>query len=136
MKVKNLTVKPMGFGSTIILPDEVGTLPQGYDKDHPTVKYYLSRNWIEVVGGASGNGGAPAAVNVGVNINNTPNEPNAPAESLGSDNGGQSKPIDRMNKEELQALAFERGVEFAETDTKAMLIEKIRAAQAAQSAEG
>lgn len=126
MKVKNLTVKPMGFGSTIILPDDVGTLPQGYDQDHPTVKYYLSRNWIKVVGGANKNGDAPAAVNVGVNLNG---DPNAPAESTG---GGQNKPIDRMNKEELQALAFECGVEFVETDTKAMLIEKIRAAQSAE----
>lgn len=135
MKVKNLTVKPMGFGATIILPDEVGTLPQGYGKDHPTVKYYLSRNWIKVVDGANegGNGGAPAGVNVGVNINNNANnanDPGAPAENA----GGQGKPIDRMNKEELQALAFERGIEFVETDTKAMLIEKIRAA--AQSTEG
>lgn len=130
MKVKNLTVKPMGFGATIILPDEVGTLPQGYGKDHPTVKYYLSRNWIKVVGGANenGNGGAPAGVNVGVNINSNANDPGAPAENA----GGQGKPIDRMNKEELQALAFERGVEFAETDTKAMLIEKIKAAQATE----
>lgn len=129
MKVKNLTVKPMGFGSTIILPDDVGTLPQGYDQDHPTVKYYLSRNWIKVVGGTNKNGGAPAAVNVGVNLNGDPNAPIAPAESTG---GGQNKPIDRMNKEELQALAFECGVEFVETDTKAMLIEKIRAAQSAE----
>ena len=128
MKVKNLTVKPMGFGSTIILPDDVGTLPQGYDQDHPTVKYYLSRNWIKVVGGTNKNGGAPAAVNVGVNINANPNEPDTPTESIGS----QNKPIDRMNKEELQALAFERGVEFVETDTKAMLIEKIRTAQSAE----
>lgn len=128
MKVKNLTVKPMGFGSIIILPDDVGTLPQGYDQDHPTVKYYLSRNWIKVVGGTNKNGGAPAAVNVGVNINANPNEPDTPAERTGS----QNKPIDRMNKEELQALAFERGVEFVETDTKAMLIEKIRAAQSAE----
>lgn len=132
MKVKNLTVKPMGFGATIILPDEVGTLPQGYGKDHPTVKYYLSRNWIKVVDGVNGNGGAPAAVNVGVNINTNPNEPGAPAESTGGDNGGQNKPIDRMNKEELQALAFARGVEFVDTDTKVMLIEKIRAAQSAE----
>lgn len=131
MKVKNLTVKPMGFGATIILPDEVGTLPQGYGKDHPTVKYYLSRNWIKVVDDANGNGGAPAAVNVGVNINTDPNEPGAPAAPAES-TGGQNKPIDRMNKEELQALAFGRGVEFAETDTKAMLIEKIRAAQSVE----
>lgn len=129
MKVKNLTVKPMGFGATIILPDDVGTLPQGYDQDHPTVKYYLSRNWIKVVDGADKNGGAPAAVSVGVNINDAANAPGAPAESTGD---GQNKPIDRMNKEELQALAFARGVEFVETDTKAMLIEKIRAAQSAE----
>lgn len=123
MKVKNLTVKPMGFGATIILPDAVGTLPQGYGKDHPTVKYYLSRNWIKVVGSDNGNGGAAAAVNVGVGING------APAENTDS---GQNKPIDRMNKEELQALATERGVAFVETDTKAMIIEKIRAAQATE----
>ena len=127
MKVKNLTVKPMGFGATIILPDEVGTLPQGYGKDHPTVKYYISRNWIKVVGSADENGGASAAVNVGVGISSTDG---APADSTGSNR--QNKPIDRMNKEELQALAFERGVEFVETDTKAMLVEKIRAAQSAE----
>ncbi len=124
MKVKNLTVKPMGFGATIILPDEVGVLPQGYGEDHPTVKYYLSRNWIKVVGGAHGSGNTPAAVNVGVSINDTNG---APADS--GDNGGQVKPMDRMNKEELQALASERGVEFTENDTKAILVEKIKAAQ-------
>ena len=47
-------------------------------------------------------------------------------------NAPASKPIDRMNKEELQALAFERGVEFTEADTKAMLIDKIRAAGSAE----
>lgn len=120
MKVKNLTVKPIGFGSTIILPDDTGVLPQGYGKDHPTVKYYLSRNWIKEVGNADKSGAAAAAVNVGVGI------------STAGESGGQSKSIDRMNKEELQALAFERGVEFTDADTRNMLIEKIKAAQSAE----
>lgn len=120
MKVKNLTVKPIGFGATIILPDDVGTLPPGYDKDHPTVKYYFSRKWIEEVGGKSGDAEtASGGVTVNADINT----------GVG---GGYSKPIDRMNKEELQALAFERGVEFVDTDTKAMLVEKIKAAKAAE----
>lgn len=125
MKVKNLTVKPIGFGSTIILPDDVGTLPQDYGKDHPTVKYYFSRKWIEEVGGTSGSTETPSggvSVDVGINDGTDGEKVNAPA----------SKPIDRMNKEELQALAFERGVEFTEADTKAMLIDKIRAAGSAE----
>lgn len=122
MKIRNLTVKPIGFGSTIILPDETGTLPQGYDKNHPTVKYYLSRKWIEEIGGTDSGSGAPAAVNVGVEVSTGGADEERPG-------GTSSKPLDRMNKEELQALAFERGVEFAETDTRQTLIDKIRATQ-------
>lgn len=132
MKIKNLTAKPIGFGSTVILPDTVDTLPQGYGSDHPTVKYYLSRKWIKEVGGGSDSKNT-AAVNVGLNINtgaDGENNGGSTGDDAGSNVGnGSQKTIDRMNKEELQSLAFERGVAFADTDTKAMLIEKIKAAQ-------
>ena len=139
MKIKNLTVKPIGFGSTIILPDETGTLPSGYGKNHPTVKYYLSRKWIAEVGKTNDDAGdGEQSVNVNVNVNTGGDNTGGGGDGTGNDgagagntsgNSGANKPLDRMNKEELQALAFQRGVEFVDADTRQVLIDKIRAAQ-------
>lgn len=156
MKIKNLTIKPIGFGSTVILPDEIGTLPQGYGKNHPTVKYYLSRKWIKEIGGA-GDSGSASAVGVDVSLNhggtptgnadsdpdgggadNSTGDPNSNpdgSDASGENTGGApaggspNKSLDRMNKEELQALAFQRGIQFVEADTRQVLIDKIKAAQ-------
>ena len=46
MNYKNTTTKPIGFGMTVMLPDEVAPLPPGYSKDHPVVKFYISKGWL------------------------------------------------------------------------------------------
>lgn len=46
MYVKNTGKKCIGFGSVIILPDEVKELPAGFDANHPTVKFYIAKKWL------------------------------------------------------------------------------------------
>lgn len=161
MKIRNLTPKPIGFGSVVILPDQTGETPKGYDRDHPTVKYYLSRKWIAEVGaGRSGAAGStPTGLNVNVNAggpggaaddtNDDLNDENGAGGSAANENNGAGaggsendgepggaapeKPLDRMNKDELQALAFAQGVVFADTDTRQVLIDKIKAAKNANA---
>lgn len=152
MKVRNLTPKPIGFGSVILLPDQTAELPSGFGLGHPTTKYYLSRKWLEAVdkdsdkavdkdpdedgAGSLGPVSVSAEIKAGaVEQSGQPVISGLDAEIKGQANANiskrpdESKPIDRMNKEELQALSFERGVEFAETDTKQTLIDKIKAAK-------
>jgi len=46
MYVQNKTSKPIGLGATIIVPDQVGELPEGFSENHPTVKYYIAKGWL------------------------------------------------------------------------------------------
>jgi hypothetical protein len=137
MKIRNLTTKAIGFGDITVLPDKTGETPKGFGKGHPVVDYYLSRGWIEEVGAASdGAGTSGGAVNVGVGINGNGGGAdtggNGGGTGTGDNSGGagsENKYVDRMNKDELQALATEMGLQFAETDTNKTLIEKIKAAR-------
>jgi hypothetical protein len=148
MKVRNLTPKPIGFNSVILLPDQTAELPKGFGSEHPTTKYYLSRKWLEAVGDADSNAAPVNSVNVqiktgggaagndnGKNPDETPNDgavDSANGQDLDTALGSTSdkvKTLDRLTKEELQALASERGVEFSETDTRQVLINKLKAAQ-------
>jgi hypothetical protein len=108
MKIKNCTTKAIGFGGVTIMPEMTGDTPKGYEKGHPVVDYYLSRKWIKEVG-ASKDDGKPAT----------------------GTTGGTEKPLDRMNKDELTALAAEMGVEVAEADTRQQILDKVKAAKKA-----
>ena len=108
MKIKNNYKSHIGFGDVAVMPGEVKKLPKGYGKNekgelHSTIAFYISKKWIEIV------------------------EDDAESDSTNSNKG--TKSIERMNKTELTALAAELGIEFAESDTNPMLIEKIKAAQ-------
>ena len=46
MFAKNTGKKIIGFGDLILLPDEVSKLPNGYDENHPTVKFYISKGLL------------------------------------------------------------------------------------------
>jgi hypothetical protein len=136
MKVKNLTAKPIGFGAVVLLPDQTAELPKGFGVDHPTTKYYISRNWLKVVGEknpAANKGGE--SVDVNAKINTGEPDPNADDNDEDDDDEGDgeknpaAKPVDRLNLEELKALATELGIEFAEGVTRKVLIDAIKAAK-------
>ncbi|GHU52697.1 hypothetical protein AGMMS49975_09040 [Clostridia bacterium] len=146
MRVKNKYTSHIGFGTIRILPGETAELPRGYGADHPTVKFYISRGWLEIVGGKTEGEASSVTVNVGIkpldddngntggNGNEKTNSDNGEKEN--EEDGGNAtadvskpdKPISRLNVDELKAYAKQLGLEFADTDTRNMLIDKINAA--------
>jgi hypothetical protein len=144
MRIRNLTAKPIGFGGVVILPDQTGETPKGYDKSHPTVKYYLSRRWIVETGAIGGaTVSQPAGLTVSINAGGSAgadDDENGGGENTNTGSPGatgspavENKSLDRMNKDELQALAFARNIVFAETDTRQALIDKIKAVKNADA---
>jgi hypothetical protein len=125
MKIRNLTTKAIGFGTVTVYPDKTGDTPKGFGKGHPVVDYYLSRGWIEELDAAPAAPAPAVADGLGVSLN----AGGSTGETTGT--GAAGKPIDRMNKEELTALAAELGVEVTEADTKQMILDKVRAAKKA-----
>lgn len=147
MKVRNNYTTHLGLGKLRILPDETAELPKGYGENHPVVKYYISRGWLTVAGKNTENGNETpdksdenryennAAVNAGGSSDANDNENKS--ENMSNSSAGspspENKSIDRMNKDELQALACERGIPFVEADTRQTLIDKIKAAKNADA---
>ena len=115
MKVRNNYTSHLGFGTVRILPGETAPLPIGYGQNHPTVKFYIRRKWLEVIG-ESGDGTESAVSGVDVNVST-------------EGGGAQPKPLSRMNRAELQARAAELDLEFSAGDSNPALAEKIRAAE-------
>jgi len=116
MLVKNASAKPIGFGSTILMPEDVCSLPplnakgepEGYGPNHPTIKFYLERKWL-------------------VPTESKPepeqSEPNAEEKTAAAET--KPKGRSRMSREELREEAAALGIEWAESDTRETLIQKI-----------
>jgi hypothetical protein len=122
MKIKNNYTSRLGFGAARILPGETvdtSSLPKGYNENHPLIKFYISNGWLKAVGDPDEKTKNTSAVDVNVSVNGGEN---------GENNGG-GKSVDRMNLEELKALSADMGLQVEETDTRKILIEKIKAAQ-------
>ena len=105
MLVKNTGKKCIGFGSLILTPDAVGELPEGYSAEHPTVKFYIDKKWLEEVKEDST---API----------TPPDENKSADA-------KIKSLNRLNLELLRNEADTLGIEWADDNTKAQIIAKI-----------
>jgi hypothetical protein len=154
MKIRNKHTSAIGFGSVTVLPDTTGELPREFDANHPVLKYYISRGWVEIADGAptAPEAARPVAVNIAPPAPKVSDEAgdagdSAPphAEGSGNEDGkdgdgekpddakkaGAPKSLSRMNLDELRALAEELGLEFTETDTRPTLIDKITAAKEA-----
>ncbi|MCL1866229.1 MAG: DUF5102 domain-containing protein [Oscillospiraceae bacterium] len=50
LRVKNTHNTNIGFGTLSLFPEKTETLPEGYNKDHPVVAFYIKKGWITVVG--------------------------------------------------------------------------------------
>jgi hypothetical protein len=148
MKIKNKHASAIGFGSVTVLPDAIGELPREFTVNHPMLKYYISRGWVEAVYDTSSEPETPQPVSVSI-------EPSGSGESgsedgvggnddnKDSDSGEDDKssepakntdkptPISQMKLDELRALAGELGLAFTEADTRQTLIDMIKAAKRA-----
>ena len=119
MKIKNCHTTSIGFGTLSVLPDAVAVLPREFTADHPVIKFYIGKKWIEIISDPQTKKTAAQSVNVGVSIAGT-DEPKQT---------GEAKSIDRMKLEELRAAAAELGIEYGEGDTRQVLIDKIKSAK-------
>ena len=110
MFVSNTSVKPIGFGSLVLLPGAASELPEGFGEKHPVVKFYLKWGFIkEVTGKAAKTGGAGAGPS---NFDALPLKEKIAA-------------VKKMNLEPLRNRADKLGVERTDTDTRFSLINKI-----------
>jgi len=114
MLVKNIGKKCIGFGSLVLPPDAVGTLPAGYGSEHPTVKFYISKKWLAPVNGETKPAEPPALT-----------EEEKAASQKKAEIEEKIRSLSRMNLEQLRGEAFALGVNFVETDTKNMITQKI-----------
>ena len=119
MKIKNCHTTSIGFGTLSVLPDAVAVLPREFTADHPVIKFYIGKKWIEIMSDSKSKKAAAQSVSVGVGIAGTD-------ESKQAD---EPKPVDKMKLEELRAAAAELGIEYGEGDTRQVLIDKIKAAK-------
>jgi hypothetical protein len=128
MQVRNKTSKNIGFGTgndaLILLPSGAedgddykssGTLPKGYGKDHPLVKYYLSKGWIEEV--------APKAAPKKEEV-----EDETEAEDDAEDELAlEIKAVAGMNQAKLREKATSLGIGWTVKESNVALVDKITA---------
>ena len=137
MKIKNRHTTSIGFGTLSVLPDAVAVLPREFTADHPVIKFYLGKKWIEIIGDSKAKKAAAQSVNVGVSITGTDEQKQATeakvveqaTEAKVVEQTTETKAVDKMKLEELRAAAAELGIEHGEGDTRQTLIDKIKAAK-------
>ena len=129
MRVQNLGKKVIGFGSVILPPDAVDTLPVGYGPDHPVIKFYISRGWLkELKGNAQPAPPAPPPVTPPAELTEEEKAAKAAADAAAAKKAeldAKIKNIGKLNLEPLRGEAFALGIEWTEGDTKAVLVQKI-----------
>jgi len=141
MFVKNTSNKPMGFGAVVILPDEIKELPKGFGPDHPTVKFFLLKNWLVQVDEAQVSDpwqltpeqkAAKAAADAEKAAAKAAAEAEA-AKAKALEEAARKKAeldvkvaaLGKMNLEELRKEAAAAGIACADGDTKAVIAQKI-----------
>jgi len=134
MQVKNTGKKCIGFGTVVLAPDAVGTLPDGYGADHPTVKYLMDKKWLTPVKGgkaAPANDPPPQTPPANDPPPELTEEEKAAKAAEDAENewkagiAAKIKEVGKMNLEPLRGEAFALGIEWVESDTKAILVQKI-----------
>ena len=116
MRVKNNYTSHIGFGKMAMMPGAIEELPEGFDKNHPVVSFFLKKGWIEEVGEAE----------------EPPKDPPKPvdedgenAELLAKASGVEIKAVARLKLAELQDKCADLEIEFDAADTRAILFDKI-----------
>ena len=110
MLIKNTSPKVMGFAGIAVSPGETAQIPDIFSEKngnkHPTMEFYLKMGWIEVI---TANGPLQ-------------DEPNTPKEVSVGD---KLKEVPKMSLGALREEAKSLDIEFEESDTRPVLIEKI-----------
>ena len=104
MKIKNTCGKIINFGSLTLLPGEVGTLPKEFEKN-PVIDAFVEKDNIVILAERTVTAAEAKEVEIPENL-------------------------EALKKDELIALCKKLGVEVEDTDTKAILAEKIKEAKA------
>ena len=102
MKIKNTCGKIICFGTLSLLPGDVGTLPKEFE-NNPVLNALVERDNITILAERKVDAVVDNAVEVPENL-------------------------ESLKKDELIALCNRLGVEVLDTDTKAVLVEKIKEA--------
>lgn len=100
MKIKNTCGKIINFGTLTLLPNEVGTLPKEFEKN-PVINAFVERDNITIL--------EDKEIAKGIEV---------------------PENLEALKKDELIALCEKLGVTVVDTDTKAVLVEKIKEATA------
>ncbi len=100
MKVKNIGNKIINFGATMLLPGEIMALPAAFE-GNPIINSLVEKDCLSVIKEAP----------------KVDASDEAPAD------------LSKMKKDDLIALCEKMGIEVTEDDTKAILVDKITAAQ-------
>ena len=127
MLAKNTGAKVIGFGSLILLPGETHELPEGFDTNHPTVKYYLSKGFImEADGNAEAKSEASEEDRLAAEEKTKVEaEEIAKQQAKAAEIEQKIKALGAMKLEELQAVATSLEITFTSSDTKSVLAQKI-----------
>ena len=120
MFVKNTSPKTIGFGDIFVTPGSLGQLPEGFNQNHPTIKYFLNQGFLLLADDLAVAGQEPEDKEPG-------QEPEDKEPGLESDEAARVTSLSRMTLEQLRSEAEKLNIEFIEADTRADLIEKIRA---------
>jgi len=114
MRVKNNYSSHLGFGDFALMPEKEGDLPDGFDKKHPIVNFYLKKGWLEEVHGTK----EPPHNELHEEITESDT-------LLAAEFGIEVKKVARLKLAELQAKCADLGITFDAGDTKAILFDKI-----------
>ena len=154
---KNVSNKPIGFGGTdfVLLPEQSGPLPEGFNEKHPVIGYYLNAKppfLVKVDGKAEADRLAAEAKAEADRIAAEKAEADrkaadaaklaaeeaakAEADRLAAEKAAELdkklKEVSKMNLDPLRVMATELGIEWTENDTKAVLQTKITEKLAAE----
>ena len=136
--VKNLSEKPIGFGTMVLMPDHAGQLPAGFDENHPTVAFFLRKKFLVIVDAAAEaeRAALEAKEEAERKAADAAEAQKEAAEALAkaktAEIEAQIRDISRMNLQPLRELAKKHNLEFADNDTVAVLREKLTAHLQAQ----
>ena len=122
MEVRNAGRKCIGFGSVVLLPEEVKTLPEGFGPEHPVVKFYIAKKWLVPVEG----GNAQPLRETPPPPENRDSTGDETTEALSkAELESKIAAVRRMNLEPLRTEASALGIAFEEDDTRDTLRSKI-----------
>lgn len=131
MTVKNISQKVINIGTTILMPDKEMEATKEVTET-PAIKAMVERGYLVITGGDGDKGEKPAEEKGDAGDTGDTGNTVEDTEDTGDrqNEGGEKKPLSRMNKAELVEECQRLGIEVDADDTNPMMVEKIKAATA------